>query len=193
MRIIWTGVTALALLSMSAIAALQVSDFVHPAGPLEGRNGLVMAYAVRHRSGVVMFDTGIGLGNREVDRTYRARSRPLETLLAEAGIGLEEVTAVVNSHLHFDHAGQNRLFPDRPIYVQAAEHRASRAPRYTVPDWIDAPGLRYELIDGEAEIAPGIRIIATPGHTPGHQSVVVTDGDRRAVIAGQAVYTYWLK
>src|SRR4030095_11440708 len=57
----------------------------------------------------------------------------------------------------------------------------------TVPEWIDAPGLTYEVIEGEAEVAPGLRVIPTPGHTAGHQSLVVDAPEGAIVLAGQAV------
>jgi N-acyl homoserine lactone hydrolase len=60
-------------------------------------------------------------------------------------------------------------------------------PDYTVPEWIDAPGLTYEVIEGEAEVAPGLRVIPTPGHTAGHQSLVVDAPEGAIVLAGQAV------
>ena len=56
-----------------------------------------------------------------------------------------------------------------------------------VPEWIDAPGLSYEVLDGETEVAPGIRIVPTPGHTAGHQSLVVEAADGTVVLAGQAL------
>jgi N-acyl homoserine lactone hydrolase len=78
---------------------------------------------------------------------------------------------------------------------QLLEHEAAHATaNYTVLEWIDAPGLRYELIAGELEVAPGIFILPTPGHSPGHQSVLVEAHGARTVLAGQAVYTLdeWL-
>jgi N-acyl homoserine lactone hydrolase len=60
-------------------------------------------------------------------------------------------------------------------------------PDYTIPEWIDAPGLTYEVIEGEAEVAPGLRVIPTPGHTAGHQSLVVDAPEGAIVLAGQAV------
>ena len=53
------------------------------------------------------------------------------------------------------------------------------------PD-VDAPGLRYELLDGEAEILPGVYVVPTPGHTAGHQSLVVRRPDGTVIVAGQA-------
>jgi N-acyl homoserine lactone hydrolase len=63
---------------------------------------------------------------------------------------------------------------------------AARGPDYTVPDLVDAPGLSYELLDGEAEILRNVFVIPTPGHTAGHQSVAVRRGDGTVIIAGQS-------
>jgi N-acyl homoserine lactone hydrolase len=60
-------------------------------------------------------------------------------------------------------------------------------PDYTVPTWVDVPGLTYEVLDGETEVAPGLRLVPTPGHSPGHQSLVITTGDGPVILAGQAI------
>ena len=171
------------------IEALHVADFVHPAGsPLAGQTGMVMAYAVVHPAGVLLFDTGIGLGNAEIELAYRPVVHALPDLLGRRGISTEDVVALANSHLHFDHCGQNRTFPGRPITVQAAEYEAAHGPDYTVLAWVDFPGSRYVLVDGETEPLPGVRLIPTPGHTPGHQSLLVEAAEGRTAIVGQAVY-----
>jgi glyoxylase-like metal-dependent hydrolase (beta-lactamase superfamily II) len=97
------------------------------------------------------------------------------------------VTGAANCHLHFDHSGQNVRLPGIPIFVQRAEWAMVHEPDYTIPEWVDAPGLTYEVIQGEAEVAPGLRVIPTPGHTAGHQSLVVDTPEGTIVLAGQAV------
>jgi N-acyl homoserine lactone hydrolase len=57
---------------------------------------------------------------------------------------------------------------------------------YTLPELVDAEGLCYEELSGEAEILPGVLVIPTPGHTAGHQSLVVRGGDGTVVVAGQS-------
>src|SRR5919198_5450362 len=75
-----------------------------------------------------------------------------------------DVSVVINTHLHFDHCGGNRLFRGVPIYVQRAEYEAVAEPDYLV-EWVHAPGLRYELVDGDVELLPGISTLFTPGHS----------------------------
>ena len=146
------------------------------------------AHAVLHRDGVFLFDNGVGFGNAEVESTFSPRVTAIEDALAEHGISLADVTGVANCHLHFDHSGQNVRIPTGvPIFVQRAEWAKVHEPDYTVPEWIDAPGLTYEVLDGEIEVAPGLRLIPTPGHTAGHQSLVLDAADGTVVLAGQAV------
>jgi glyoxylase-like metal-dependent hydrolase (beta-lactamase superfamily II) len=145
-------------------------------------------HAVVHREGVFLFDNGVGFGNTEIDSTFAPRVTPIEDALAEHGISLADVTGAANCHLHFDHCGQNaRIPPGVPIFAQRTEWAMVREPDYTVPEWIDVPGLTYEVIDGELDAAPGVRLVPTPGHTAGHQSLVVDGPEGTVVLAGQAV------
>ena len=98
---------------------------------------------------------------------------------------------MINTHLHFDHCGGNRLFPGIPIHVQARELAAARTePDYTVPEWVDFDGARYVEHDGEAEVLPGIRLLPAPGHTEGHQVVLVDTDDGLVVLGGDVAYTF---
>jgi N-acyl homoserine lactone hydrolase len=172
------------------IEAFEVARFTHPVeSPLAGRPGIVMAYAVVHPDGLIVFDTGIGFGNHEIDEAYRPVVGDLPSLLRDRGLEPDRVIALACSHLHFDHAGQNAAFAGRPIHVQTAELVASTGVDYTVPEWVHFPGARYVAHAGDADLLPGVRLVATPGHTAGHQSMVVDDATGRTVLAGQAVYT----
>ncbi len=146
------------------------------------------AHAVVHRDGVFLFDNGVGFGNEEIDADFTPRVTAIEEALDAYGISFADVTGAANCHLHFDHSGQNGRIPaDVPIFVQRAEWAMVHEPDYTVPGWIDVPGLSYEVLDGEIEVAPGLRLIPTPGHTAGHQSLVLDATDGTVVLAGQAV------
>ena len=157
--------------------------------PLAGQTGVVMAYAVRHSGGVLLFDTGFGFGSAEVDERYHPRSRRLPDVLEAAGLAVADVGAVVNCHLHIDHAGQNSFFPGVPIHAQQAEWDVAQAGNHTILEWVDFAGATYELHAGDYELLPGIRVLGTPGHTPGHQSLVIDSPDGPIVLAGQAVYS----
>ena len=146
----------------------------------------VLGYAVDHAGGVLLFDTGMG-SHPEVDAHYRPRTRGLDEALRASGLRRDEVTEVVNCHLHFDHCGGNPLLAGRPFFVQSAELAEARSTvDYTLPELVDPPGTRWEELSGGAEILPGVHVGPTPGHTPGHQSLVVRRGDGVVVVAGQS-------
>jgi glyoxylase-like metal-dependent hydrolase (beta-lactamase superfamily II) len=168
---------------------MELATFRFPDPALAGRRGVVMGYAVRHPRGVLLFDTGFGFGNEELEATYDPKGRRIADALTDVGVARDEVTAVVNCHLHFDHAGQNGSFPGVPIHVQRAEWELAHTSDHTILEWIEAPGTTYLQADGDHEVEPGIRVIATPGHTGGHQSLVVDTADGHIVLAGQACYT----
>jgi glyoxylase-like metal-dependent hydrolase (beta-lactamase superfamily II) len=150
----------------------------------------VVAYAIRHPTGTFLFDTGFGFGSSELDDHYSVRANHLPEVLGAAGIAMAEITALANCHLHADHSGQNLLFPGVPIHVQPAEWAIAHTLDYTIVDWIDFPDATYVETAGDHEPAPGIRIFATPGHSPGHQSVVVETNRGLLLLVGQAVYSH---
>ena len=142
-----------------------------------------------------------------VERTWQIRRRKivrgpaqeLLTALGSAGARAEEISIVIHTHLHYDHAGNNRLFPNARFLVQREELRYALAPTsfdataYFAPSLGITPdylGTKFELLDGDTEIADGVRAIMTPGHTPGHQSVTVDTAGGRYCIAGDAVMWY---
>ena len=81
------------------------------------------------------------------------------------------------------------MFAHAPFYVQRSELERARKEAGVTAAWFDFAGARFELLDGDAEIADGVRVVATPGHTIGHQSVVVDAGRGEAVMIGDAAYT----
>jgi len=170
----------------SDVIPLHLADVTYPAShPLAGKDGPVLAFAIRHPDGIVLVDTGIGEGDAWVDENYRPRVRDVREAMTGAKLDPDGVRAIVNSHLHFDHCGQNRAFAGVPIYVQRTELDLARE-GYTVVEWVDFPGARYDAVDGDREIVDGVSVLATPGHTPGHQSVTVRTGDGLVLIVGQA-------
>ena len=172
-----------------AVRRVDFGYFVRPAaetGTGAPRVEPCLGYLVAHPDGLLLVDTGMG-SHPEVDAHYRPRRRGLAAALAGAGSRVEDVRFVVNCHLHFDHCGGNPTLAGRPVFAQRAElDAARRTPDYTLPELVDAPGLRYEVLDGEAEILPGLLVVPTPGHTAGHQSLVVRRGDGTVVVAGQS-------
>ena len=169
------------------IVRLHLAHFIAPPPhPRAGRRIVVGAYVVPHPDGLLLFDTGLGLADEETERMVPAVRHSLPDVLAEGGFRLEDVRLVVNCHLHYDHSGWNKLFPGVPIFVQRREYEEARTVDYTIPDVYEFPGARFELLDGEAEPLRGIVIVPTPGHTAGHQSLVVETERGRVILAGQA-------
>jgi N-acyl homoserine lactone hydrolase len=107
--------------------------------------------------------------------------------LHRAGLRLDEITEVANCHLHFDHCGGNPQLAGRPFFTQATELAAARSTEdYTLPELVDPPGTSWQQLDGETEILPSIVLLPTPGHTDGHQSLVVRRDDGVVIVAGQS-------
>ena len=149
---------------------------------------VVVAYAIRHPDGLVLFDTGIGEGHEEAEsRYFPIHRRPLREGLESIGVDMQEVRAIANCHFHLDHCGGNPQFPGTPIFAQRVEYEAANSLDYTLPEIVDFEGAKLELHEGDADVAAGLRIIPTPGHTPGHQSLLVETRDGRILIAGQAM------
>ena len=168
---------------------------------------------IEHPSGLVLVDTGAG---RKEDEKFRSiygienlgqvGRTPLEDGLAEVGARPEDVTLVINTHLHFDHAGGNTYredggvvrmsFPNARHVVQRGEHawasntNERTAASYFPTNWAPIAGEgRLDLVDGEREIVTGIRVLPTPGHTPHHQSIVIESDGERAIYLGDVVPT----
>lgn len=162
----------------------------HPAVGL-GRSVAVHGFLIIHPDGAILVDTGVGFGNALIDELYRPSRAALGACLSRVGVVLDDVVAVVNSHLHFDHCGQNpALFgSETAFYAQAAELEAVEADRlYTVPGWALAPARQRRTVRGDEQIADGVTVLATPGHTAGHQSVLVEAAGRRVVVGAQVVW-----
>jgi N-acyl homoserine lactone hydrolase len=147
----------------------------------------VHAWLIRHPDGPILVDTGIGLDSAAIDEMYQPHSTSLIDALGELGLAPFEIAAVVVSHLHFDHCGQLGAL-GAPVYVQSAELEAAQAPGYTVPEWAAIPQGRLRLVHGDEDIVEGVSLLSTPGHSPGHQSVLVHAEDDRVVIAAQCAF-----
>ena len=144
----------------------------------------VHAWVVRHPDGVILVDTGIGADDDAINDWYHPQVVPIEEALAAVQLAPSDITAVVLSHLHFDHCGQQRLLA-APVFVQQAEHDEAQRPRYTIARWAEITPTRLRLVAGDEEIADGVQLVATPGHTPGHQAVVIEARAGRVVLGAQ--------
>jgi N-acyl homoserine lactone hydrolase len=175
------------------------------AGMVKGQTGKmrmpVPAFLVEHPRGTLVFDTG--MHPQLLESTERLRSTAplfdleltsdsfLASRLGDAEVDADDVRLVATSHLHFDHAGGLCEVPNARVLVQRAEWDAAFEPslvEYGVfnPGDFDL-GHDRELLDGEHDVFGdgSVRLVPTPGHTKGHQSLVVED---RVMLVGDACY-----
>jgi N-acyl homoserine lactone hydrolase len=159
---------------------------------LRGVDGLrwpVHGFVVTFPGGAALVDTGVGGPQAWLD-DWRVVNRSVAEALEELDMTPGDIGMVINTHLHFDHCGQNAVFKHAAFYVQRAELDRARRESPKLTEWFDFMNARFELLDGDTEILPGLRAITTPGHTVGHQSVVVDSADGLSdVLVGDAVYT----
>ncbi|HEV2032984.1 MAG TPA: N-acyl homoserine lactonase family protein [Candidatus Dormibacteraeota bacterium] len=149
----------------------------------------VHGFVIKHpRAGAILVDTGVGWPT-ELVKEWKVVNRHAADALEEHDLSPADVRIVINTHLHFDHCGQNAVFKHAPFYIQRGELVRARQEETITSEWFDFAGARFELLDGDAEIAEGIHVVATPGHTVGHQSVIVDTPDGGAVMIGDAAYT----
>jgi N-acyl homoserine lactone hydrolase len=169
------------------IKRLHLAKLSPPGG---GREQLpVHGFVVTHPGGAVLVDTGVG-GPEDLLNDWRVVNVSAADALAELDMSPADISLVINTHLHFDHCGQNAVFKHAPFYVQRAELARARRESPALSGWFDFMGARFELLDGDTEILPGLSVIATPGHTVGHQSVAVeTGGGPPDLLIGDAAYT----
>jgi len=184
--------------------------------PADARNRIPLGMrclVIDHPSGLVLIDTGLGNKENEkfidiygVENAGAGGRTALEDGLASLGIQPDDISLVINTHLHFDHGGGNTFrdeggvirpsFPKARYVVQRGEfdyatHTNERtAASYFNPNFVplrDAGVL--DLIEGEREIVAGIRVIASPGHVPFHQSVVIESAGETALFLADVMPT----
>ncbi|HEY2327564.1 MAG TPA: MBL fold metallo-hydrolase [Gaiellaceae bacterium] len=147
---------------------------------VEGELWPVFGWAIETLDGTIVVDTGVLESTPEID--------DFEPMLIHEWPELDNVVAVINTHLHFDHCGCNRRFAGTPTYVQRAELEAAVAPDY-LEEWVRFPGESYVELDGDAEVMSGVSVLFTPGHSVGHQAVVVETNDGLVVCGGDVTYS----
>jgi glyoxylase-like metal-dependent hydrolase (beta-lactamase superfamily II) len=127
-------------------------------------------------------------------RVTQEEDEPMEKALAMIGWKPEDVNVVVNTHLHYDHAGCNYMFKNATFYTQRTEWEYSfdaienQKVYYAqfLYDWRAVKYTSWKMLDGEYEIAPGFVVIPLPGHTPGVQGALVTTEEGVVCIAGDS-------
>ena len=171
----------MAVLSSDDLRRHLTSEMIFDGDRLSG-----FSDTIEHPDGLVLVDTGMIDTTPAIEEDGEEwHSHPLPDEL------VGRVAVVVNTHLHFDHCGGNRLFPGIPIHVQRRELADARTEdNYTVREWVDFPGAAYVEHDGKAEILPGVTLLPAPGHTAGHQIVVVETDEGAVVLGGDVGHTF---
>ncbi len=148
----------------------------------------VTSVLLLHDHGPILIDTGLnpdGLTDPEGAWGPRAKlikpelteSDDIRNRLKEVGLRVEDVKMVILTHLHWDHTGALRFFTHCPIVVQKEEYRFAYQPDSFVAaqymgNHINFP-LNYRLVEGDQILLPGVSVLKTQGHTPGHQSILI--------------------
>ena len=185
--------------------------------PADERNRIQLGMRcllIEHPNGLILIDSGAG--NKENAKFHDiyglenagANGRTaLEDGLSQLGVSPDRVDILISTHLHFDHAGGNTFvdeagvvrptFPRARYFVQRGEYEyavhtnertaASYFERNFVPTMESG---QLELLENEAEVASGVSVILTPGHTPYHQSVVIRSAGETAVFLGDLIPTH---
>jgi 4-pyridoxolactonase len=142
----------------------------------------VSTVLLRYGDAVILFDTGFDLDlvGREAphERPRRSAAQGLEAQLDQLGLRLEDVDLLVHSHLHLDHVGDDRLLPAAEVMTDLGEYyHALEPPSFEVGAYADRSfrdaGRERTLVEGDHEIRPGLQMLATPGHSVGHASLLV--------------------
>lgn len=145
----------------------------------------IWSYLLDTKEGPIIIDTG--MPDSFMENPDYFKNTPVEgqfiplmkkqdhivPLLKKIGYEPTDIQAIICSHMHMDHAGGNPYFPKTPIYVQETELDAALGNAgYAPPECLD-PSLNYQKLNGDYELTAGVNILYTPGHSPGHQSILV--------------------
>jgi len=185
--------------------------------PADERNRIQLGMRcllIEHPSGLILIDTGAGNKENEkfkdiygLENEGSAGRTMLEDGLKEVGVAPSDIALVINTHLHFDHAGGNTFigesgkveltFPNATYIVRRGEYDYAMNPNErTAASYFERNFLpveaaeKLELVAREKTIVKGIRVVPTPGHTPFHQSVLIESGGERAFYLGDLVPTH---
>jgi len=160
----------------------------------------VFGVYIDHPEGRFIFDTGYDLDHvNKVLPFELPEQTPDQTLpaqLAKIGVKPDEIDFVINSHFHFDHVGGNKHLTNATLLTSRSELRSGLVPEpferlgYSDVTFYERGKTKVEFLEGDVEIARGLTLFETPGHTIGHYSLLAEPENRPPMIfCGDAVYT----
>lgn len=157
----------------------------------------VPGYLIRTADATILVDTGMPRAILRDSSSIAPWMRAIggedahaTAVLHRLGVAPTDLTQIVTTHFHFDHAGGLDEFPGVPIIVQREAVAAARAGNATQQAYVNTPGLVWQEIAGDYHLAPGVELLLTPGHASGHQSVYVElSPTEKFLLAIDAIYT----
>ena len=166
---------------------LAIVPMVNPEDTSQSVVATVYVWYIEGAGEKILVDTGL-----DIERIPESASPPhalqtIESGLNNVGLGVGDIDTVIQTHLHFDHMGFVSSFSKARIIVQKRELEFARNPH---PLWQDLyrpellDNLKFEVIEGDFQVAENVNILFTPGHSPGGQSVSVRTDDGIVIIAG---------
>lgn len=157
--------------------------------PLEGA---ILAWLLMNNEQRILVDTGVfgPVERPEISLRYnQTPDQKMELQLRRFNLNTDDIHLVVNTHLHLDHAGGNTHFPHAKFFAQKKEMEYAKNPLpiHQGAYDMDYSKMDFEFINEDAEIVPGIRVVFTPGHSPGGQAVLVDTEIGLYIIAGDTI------
>jgi N-acyl homoserine lactone hydrolase len=152
----------------------------------------ILAFLLRNGKEKILVDTGIcgfEMSPRFAPFFTLAPDQTLEAQLRRFGTSLDEIALVINTHLHIDHCSGNVLLGNARFFVQRKELEYWRKPLrvHRQAYRVEVAEEKIEVLDGDREIAAGVTVMLTPGHSPGSQAVLVETSCGLYVLAGDSV------
>ena len=153
----------------------------------------VFVFLVKHDKGNILIDTGFSKNFKETWGKRLKYYRPLLEKDIVQHLKNVKIDYIINTHLHIDHSENNQEFKNAEVIVQKPELAFAKNPKLyqklAYPDKIE--DLNYRIIDNNLDLFDDgtIKIIKTPGHTPGHQSILLNINNKPIFIAGDACYS----
>jgi len=154
--------------------------------------GAILAWLLMKDGDKILVDTGCfgPIERPEVSARYdQDTDQRMELQLRKFHTTPDNITLVINTHLHLDHAGGNNYFKRAKFLVQKKEMEYAKNPLpiHRGAYDLDLSGIAFEYLDGDTEIVPGVKVIFTPGHSPGGQAVLVDTAKGLYTIAGDTI------
>jgi glyoxylase-like metal-dependent hydrolase (beta-lactamase superfamily II) len=206
-RILEVEVAGLSFLVPDAIPQnLLAIPWLHPPFITAGGEAVacIQAFLVETGLRTILIDTGVGVPRQAEIPTRIERAAPFLEELGAAGVSPEDVDTVLYTHLHFDHLGWSSrdvdgrrvpTFPNARYVVSRTEWEhwsilRDRSTQALLTDTIRPVAVagQLDLVASDSEVAPGIRLEPTPGHSLGHVSVHVTSQGERAIVTGDVIH-----